>query len=119
MSYSNGPGGISIHAVDIAAGRAATGLAVSLLRIEGERAVVVAAGMIADDGHFDDPIRTGAGLSPGLYEARFDIGAHYGRSGTATFLDIAPFRFRIADGAEHLHLPLKFTPFGLMLFRGV
>lgn len=119
MTYPNGPGGVSIHAVDIAAGEAAAGLSVALLRVEGAETIPVAEGTIGSDGHFDDPIRTGAGLSPGLYEARFAIGAYYGRSGTATFLDTAPFRFRLAGGAEHLHLPLKFTPFGLMLFRGV
>lgn len=119
MTYPNGPGGISIHAVDIAAGEAAAGLAVSLLRIEDGHATPVAAGEIGIDGHFDHPIRTGAGLSPGLYEARFEIGDYYARSGAATFLDSAPFRFRLIGGTDHLHLPLKFTPFGLMLFRGV
>jgi 5-hydroxyisourate hydrolase len=29
-----------------------------------------------------------------------------------------PFRFTIADAAQHYHLPFKFTPWGFSLFRG-
>jgi 5-hydroxyisourate hydrolase len=29
-----------------------------------------------------------------------------------------PFRFGIADPAQHYHLPLKVTPWGFSLFRG-
>jgi 5-hydroxyisourate hydrolase len=37
---------------------------------------------------------------------------------TPPFLDTVPFRFTIADAAQHYHLPLKFTPWGFSLFRG-
>ena len=37
---------------------------------------------------------------------------------TPPFLDLVPFRFTIADAAQHFHLPFKFTPWGFSLFRG-
>ena len=34
------------------------------------------------------------------------------------FLEIVPYRFGIADLAQHYHLPVKMTPWGFSLFRG-
>jgi 5-hydroxyisourate hydrolase len=31
---------------------------------------------------------------------------------------VASIRFRITDPTSHCHLPLKFTAFGIALFRG-
>jgi 5-hydroxyisourate hydrolase-like protein (transthyretin family) len=33
-------------------------------------------------------------------------------------MDVAVFRFEVLDPAHHVHLPLKFTRWGLALFRG-
>ena len=41
-----------------------------------------------------------------------------GRHGDSPFLDVVPFRFKIADPARHYHLPLKITLWGFSLFRG-
>ena len=58
----------------------------------------------------------------GLYEAVFHVGGWYRAQGVPVpvpaFLETVPFRFGVADLAQHYHLPLKMTPWGLSLFRG-
>lgn len=114
-------GGISVHAVDIARGVPAGGLALRLYRVEPERRII-ASGTCASGGLFEHPIVDGAGVERGFYEVEFDVGAYYRANGVAipdpAFLDVALFRFGIDRVAEHFHLPFKFTPWGFSLFRG-
>lgn len=112
-------GGISVHAVDVANGRPAEGLRVEIWRIAPDRALL-ADGQLGRDGTLQHAIVTGGGVIAGTYEVLFHVGdfcrAHTGTA--ASFLTVVPFRFLVADPAEHFHLPLKFTPWGYSLFRG-
>lgn len=113
-------GGISLHAVDVASGRPAEGLRVSLLRLDAVP-VVVAEGVLRATGALDHPVVDGAGVISGPYEARFEVGDWMRAQGLATgpvFMEQAVFRFQVLDVAEHVHLPLKFTAWGVALFRG-
>lgn len=109
-------GKISLHAVDVAAGRPARGMRVEIWKVAPTRALL-GAGQLAANGTFEVPSD-----GTGGYEALFHIGAHYRTLGIAlpnpSFLDIAAFRFGIADAGVEYHLPLKFTPWGFSLFRG-
>jgi 5-hydroxyisourate hydrolase len=112
-------GGISLHAVDVVTGRAAEGMAVSIHRLSPDPALV-AAGDVGANGTLDHPVVDGAGITKGIYQASFSVGGFYqSRGQDCRFLDEVPFRFVITDEAEHIHLPLKFSPWGLALFRGV
>lgn len=114
-------GGISVHAVDVAEGCPALGLRVTLAALEESGPRPVAEGVIGRDGTFDHPVVRGVGISPGIYEAVFHLGDYFTARGYPGphFLDRVPFRFTLADAAEHHHLPLKFTRFGYAVFRGV
>lgn len=105
--------GLSIHAVDVAAGRPAFGLAVGVFALEPERRLI-AEGACGPAGAFDHAI-VRQRLAAGLYEVEFAVGAFLG---TDAFLDVVPFRFRITDPEAHYHLPFKFTSWGFSLFRG-
>jgi 5-hydroxyisourate hydrolase len=112
-------GGISLHAVDVVSGRAAAGLAVAIDRVDPSQARI-AEGLLGAGGTLDHPVVDGAGVDAGVYVARFLVRAFYARMSVACpFLDIVEFRFEISDPREHVHLPLKFSPWGLALFRGV
>ena len=58
----------------------------------------------------------------GVYEATFHVGEWYRAQKVAlpspAFLETVPYRFGVADLAQHYHLPLKMTPWGFSLFRG-
>ena len=116
-------GGISIHAVDVAQGRVAEGMRVSLHELgapaQGGAERLVADGVIGEDGVFDHPCAQGVGTGAGTYEVRFHIGDYCRLQGVAEpFLDIAPFRFVVRDAAQHVHLPMKFTAHGYSIYRG-
>lgn len=109
-------GKISLHAVDVAAGRPAADMEVEIWRLTPAR-VRLAKGALCDNGTFET-----ASTGIGEYEAIFHIGAHFRARGVALpeppFLDVAVFRFGIANSGVEYHLPLKFTPWGFSLFRG-
>lgn len=112
------PGGVSIHAVDIATGKVAAGLRVELHRLQPEPGLV-AAGEIGANGLLDHPSANGEGILAGHYEVRFDLGEFFHKAGRdAPFLDQVPFRFHLRNLSEHYHLPFKFTAYGFSLFRG-
>jgi 5-hydroxyisourate hydrolase len=115
-------GGISLHAVDVASGAPAAGMAVELAALGpgGER--LLAQGRLAVGGALDHPLARGeVAVAAGAHEARFFVGdwlrsrePGLGR----VFLEVAVLRFEVLDPAEHVHLPLKFTRWGVALFRG-
>lgn len=112
-------GGISIHCVDVATGQPARGMKVSLHRLSGGE-ILLAEGAIGANGQLDHPTVHGEGIIAGTYEVRFHIGDYLKAHGQfAGFLDVVPFRFLIEDIGPHLHLPMKFTPYGYAVFKGV
>jgi 5-hydroxyisourate hydrolase-like protein (transthyretin family) len=113
-------GGISIHAVDVATGRPAQGLAVRLIRRHASRDVEVASGFCGETGLFDHPTVDGEGISEGKYVTEFDVGKYYTDQGVTDhgFLETVHFHFGVPDASQHYHLPFKFTAWGFCLFRG-
>lgn len=118
-------GGISLHAVDVASGRPAGGMAVELVALValepgGER--LLARGRLGPTGALDHPVARGeVAIAAGPHEARFAVGdwLRAAEPGLGrVFMDVAVMRFEVLDPAEHVHLPLKFTRWGLALFRG-
>lgn len=114
-------GGISVHAVDVAHGRPAQGMQVDIYALEGV-GKLIASGKLLASGALDHPVARGEGVEAGPYEVVFHVGdylkATSAPTSTPPFLDLVPFRFTIADAAQHYHLPFKFTPWGFSLFRG-
>jgi 5-hydroxyisourate hydrolase len=109
------PGGVSIHAYDVASGVPAAGLRVELRAPDGK--------VLIDRPTDARGVLELAGVpSTGLYEATFHVGDWYRARSVAlpepAFLERVPFRFGVADLAQHYHLPIKMTPWGFSLFRG-
>ena len=106
--------GISIHVYDVSRGVPAAGLRVELRGPDGKPLVD---GRTAAPGTLDAPTPV-----TGTYEATFHVGDWYRAQGVAVpspaFLEVVPYRFGVADLAQHYHLPLKMTPWGFSLFRG-
>jgi len=117
-------GGISIHCVDVAHGRVAAGLAVSLRRLgsDGQPGPLLAHGTVGSTGLWSEPLLMGEDITASGYEAAFGVAAFYRAQGVAipdpAFLEEVVYRFYVTDAAQHFHLPFKFTPWGFSLFRG-
>jgi 5-hydroxyisourate hydrolase len=110
---------MSIHVVDVTRGVIAAGLRVEVH--VGDPPRLLCDGSITATGTLDAAVLS-ARLDAGTYEARFHVADFYRRSGIALpavpFLGVAVFRFGIDDPAQHYHLPMKLSPWGLSCFRG-
>lgn len=107
---------LSTHVLDTRLGRPAAGVAVSLYRLEGDRAVPQAEGRTDGDGRIRD---LGGGLTPGAYRLAFDVGAYFLAQGehlglfTRVTLDI-----EVADDGRDYHVPLLVGPNACVSYRG-
>ena len=112
--------GISIHVVDVSRGVVAERMQVELFSLGPERRLV-ASGALSGSGLLEHPTLDKR-FERGVYEAVFHVGDWYRAQGVPVpvpaYLEAVPFRFGVADLAQHYHLPLKMTPWGLSLFRG-
>ena len=114
-------GGISIHAVDVANGIPANGLAVSLFFL-GDTEIEIASGACDASGLLRHPVSEGQDVRRGMYRVEFSVGDYFRSLGTdlpdPAFMETAIFHFGIDKVKEHFHLPFKFTAWGYSLFRG-
>src|SRR5690349_11542445 len=104
--------GLSIHAYDVSRGIAAAGLRVEVKGPDGST--------LADKAVDSRGVLELAEVPAiGLYEATFHVGDWYRGQGMSlpkpAFLESVPYRFGIADLAQHYHLPFKMTPWGFSL----
>ena len=101
---------ISTHVLDLASGRPAAGLRVSLFR--GDRLVAAretdADGRIADLS--DEPLEAGA------YRLVFDVGGYFGER-EHLYRSVA-VEVEIPSPVRHHHLPLLIAPFSSTAYRG-
>ncbi len=109
-------GRLTTHVLDTAHGRPAAGLTVALARGDG---TPLGRFVTNDDGRLDGAALAGDALVAGEYELSFHVGEYFRRMGVeASFLDVVPVRFRIADASAHYHVPLLVSPFGYTTYRG-
>ena len=113
---------VSIHVVDIANGRVAAGMAVEVWRIERAAASHVVTGRVGANGVVDGIAERESLFEIGGYELRLHVADYYRALGTVLpdppFIELALFRFALADLSQHYHLPVKLTAWGLSCFRG-
>lgn len=109
---------LTTHVLDLAAGRPAAGMAVTLTDSSG-RPIVTA--RTNADGRIDRPLLEGADFRHGVYELTFHVGDYFSGAGPAPpdplFLDLVPIRFVIAED-RHYHVPLLVSPYGYSTYRG-
>lgn len=109
---------VTTHVLDLATGRPASGVAVVLERLPADggddlRPERIAAARTGADGRVAD---LGPGSLPeGVYRLRFDTSGVHGGGGFYPEIAIA---FRLADGAQHYHVPLLLGPWGYTTYRG-
>jgi hydroxyisourate hydrolase len=104
------PAGLTTHVLDIAAGRPAAGVAITLVREDR----VVATAVTNADGR----ATLLESLEAGVYELRFAVGDYFGAGAELPFLDIVPVRFGVSDPETHHHVPLLVAPWAYSTYRG-
>jgi 5-hydroxyisourate hydrolase len=115
-------GYLTTHVLDTARGMPASGLAITLYRIDGDKRARLAQMVTNADGRTDAPILPKDQFAPGTYELVFEAGGYLDAIGTPPetprFLDEIPLRFGISDPDAHYHVPLLLSPFGYSTYRG-
>ena len=115
-------GFLTTHVLDTARGVPAAGLAISLLRAEGEAYQLLGTAATNADGRTDSPILPSAEFRAGRYRLVFHAGAyldsHFPDLPEPKFLSHIPIDFAMADPAAHYHVPLLLSPFGYSTYRG-
>ena len=102
--------GISTHVLDIANGRPAEGIKVSLWLADA----AIGSGMTGADGRVGQLLPEGATLAPGRYRICFEIGTYFPDG----FYPEVSVTFAVRDGGRHYHVPLLISPFGYTTYRG-
>jgi 5-hydroxyisourate hydrolase len=114
--------GISVHVIDVALGRPASGMFVEVHVLDGDVRKVVGTGVVSDKGTLDHPMNAGEGVVAGVHEVLLHCGAYFRLLGQVkdnpAFQEIVPLRFTVLDAREHYHLPVKISPWGLSVWRG-
>ena len=109
---------ITTHVLDLAHGRPAVDLAVTLERIDKRGLAIVAGGARTDaDGRVRTLLPEDSALEAGRYRLRFDTGDWFSRNGSEGFYPEVVVDFMVREGAHH-HVPLLLSPFGYSTYRG-
>ena len=115
-------GHLSTHVLDTMHGCPAAGMAVTLQRVDGERAETIKSLALNADGRADAPLLDAAAMAAGRYRLRFGVAAYFRALGVALpeppFLDEVQLDFGIADAAGHYHVPLLTSPWAYSTYRG-
>ncbi len=112
--------GLSTHVLDLAAGRPAHGVRITLSARLGDAVTPFAESVTGADGR--SHLIVGDALVTGAYRLAFAVGDYFKASGAAVtdppFLDVVIIDFAVADAAQHHHVPLLISPFGYSTYTG-
>jgi 5-hydroxyisourate hydrolase len=108
---------ITTHVLDLAQGRPAAGVAVTLerARASGEWTEL---GRTTTDTNGRTGDLAGARVEAGIHRLVFATGAYFAAHRIASFHPSVTVTFEVADASQHHHVPLLVAPFGYSTYRG-
>ena len=116
------PPKLSTHALVTYTGKQAAGIRIDLYAVEGETRKLIKTVRANDEGRVTENLLNDADLKVGRYEIVFHVAEYYKRIGVAQtnpeFLDVVPIRVAIYDAKSRYHVPLYFSPWSYMTYRG-
>ena len=95
---------VSTHVLDVAAGKPAAGVRVTL----GTRTLTTDA-----KGRIED--LSGGGINPGAYRLLFEVGAYFGSA--PHLFETVTLELQLDQG-RHYHVPLLIAPYSCSTYRG-
>jgi 5-hydroxyisourate hydrolase len=115
-------GHLSTHVLDTANGCPATGMQVTLQRLDGDSAVTLKTVALDADGRTGGALLDAAAMAVGRYRLLFAVAPYFRARGTVLpeppFIDTVQLDFGIADAAGHYHVPLLTSPWSYSTYRG-
>lgn len=116
------PPKLSTHALDTYTGKQAAGIRIDLYQVDGDLRKLLKSVRANDEGRVTANLLEGEALKVGRYELVFHVAEYFKRMGVTQsnpeFLDVVPLRVAIWDDKQRYHIPLYFSPWGYMTYRG-
>jgi len=109
---------ITTHVLDTSRRRPAAGVPVRLEAHTDGGWQTLGRGATDADGRLRDLLPEGQTLASGLYRLTFDTSAYFSSHGVEGFYPEVAVTFRVADAAQHYHVPLLLSPYGYSTYRG-
>lgn len=116
------PPKLSTHALDTYTGKQAAGIRIDFYAIDGDTRKLIKTVQADNDGRVPGNLLDDKDMKVGRYELVFHVAEYYRRMGVQQsapeFLDVVPIRIAIYDAAQRYHVPLYFSPWSYMTYRG-
>jgi 5-hydroxyisourate hydrolase len=116
------PAKLSTHALDMHSGKQAAGMRIAFSKLNGEKWELIKTVTADENGRVQDQLLDSKTIAVGRYELLFYVGEYYRKSGLKLtdppFLDEIPIRIAIYDATKSYHVPLYFSPWGILSYRG-
>lgn len=116
------PPKLSTHALDTYTGKQAAGIRIDPYAVDGDSRKLIKSVRANDEGRVTENLLNDSDLKVGRYEIVFHVAEYYKRIGVAQtnpeFLDVVPIRVAIYDDKLRYHVPLYFSPWSYMTYRG-
>jgi len=109
---------ITTHILDLARGRPAAGVAVTLDYRSVLGWQVLGQSITDADGRIKSLLPAEFGLEVGAYRLTFRTLDYFAATGVESFYPEITILFLVADAAAHYHVPLLLSPFGYSTYRG-
>ena len=110
--------GITTHVLDIARGRPASGIPVTLEVRAGSGWRGIGRAVTDEDGRARQLLPTGTALTAGTYRLTFAIETYFRTEEIEGFYPEASITFHVRDANQHYHVPLLLSPYGYSTYRG-
>ena len=105
---------LSTHVLDLALGRPASGIRVTLSRDD----TILGSELTDSDGRVREFVPTDSPLSAGNYQLTFRVADYFSKERREFFFPEIVVQFTIGTGSQHFHVPLLLSPFGYSTYRG-
>lgn len=109
--------GITTHVLDVARGRPAMGVGVTLeVQANDGGWTILARGHTDADGRANELFESDPAAR--TYRLTFQTAAYFAAIGVNGFYPVVEIVFQVRDPSQHYHVPLLLSPFGYSTYRG-
>jgi 5-hydroxyisourate hydrolase len=113
---------LSTHALDMYLGKQAAGIRIDFSKKEGDAWKLVKTVRADENGRVGEQLMTAQTMEVGRYELLFYVQEYYEKAGVKltnpAYLDAVPVRIAIFDATQSFHVPLYFSPWSILSYRG-
>ena len=116
------PAKLSTHALDMYLGKQAAGMRIDFSKKEGDAWKLIKTVTADENGRVGEQLMSTQTMEVGRYELLFYVEEYYKKAGVKlsnpAYLDTVPVRIAIFDATQSYHVPLYFSPWSILSYRG-